>query len=95
MTPLAFIVGIAYVLASTLFVLGLHQMRAPSTARRGNLTSALGMAIAIVATVIVALLGSGGTAWGWIALVLGLAGAPPLPWHSRTLCFIRGLRRSG
>jgi NAD(P) transhydrogenase subunit beta len=72
MTPLAFIVGLTYLLASTLFVLGLHQMRSPSTARRGNLTSALGMAIAIVSTVLVALIGSGGTAWGWTALILGL-----------------------
>jgi NAD(P) transhydrogenase subunit beta len=73
MTPLAFITGIVYLLAATLFVLGLHQMRAPSTARRGNLTSALGMAVAIVATVVVALIGSGGSVWGWIALVLGSA----------------------
>ena len=73
MTTLAFVIGIIYLLAATLFVLGLHQMRAPSTARRGNLTSALGMAIAIIATIVVALLGSGGSLWGWIALVLGAA----------------------
>jgi H+-translocating NAD(P) transhydrogenase subunit beta len=73
MTTLAFVIGLIYLLAATLFVLGLHQMRAPSTARRGNLTSALGMAIAIIATIVVALLGSGGTLWGWIALVLGAA----------------------
>ena len=73
MTTLTFVIGIIYLLAATLFVLGLHQMRAPSTARRGNLTSALGMAIAIVATIVVALLGSGGSWWGWIALILGAA----------------------
>ncbi|MDQ1562492.1 MAG: H+-translocating transhydrogenase subunit beta, partial [Actinomycetota bacterium] len=73
MTSLAFVIGIIYLVAATLFVLGLHQMRAPSTARRGNLTSALGMAIAIVATVVVALLGNGGNLWGWIALILGAA----------------------
>jgi NAD(P) transhydrogenase subunit beta len=73
MTSLTFAIGMVYLLAATLFVLGLHQMRAPSTARRGNLTSALGMAIAIVATVVVALLGSGGSRWGWIALIVGAA----------------------
>ncbi len=73
MTSLTFVIGITYLLAATLFVLGLHQMRAPSTARRGNLTSALGMAIAIVATIVVALLASGGSVWGWIALILGVA----------------------
>ena len=71
MTTLTFVIGIIYLIAATLFVLGLHQMRAPSTARRGNLTSALGMAIAIIATVVVALLGSGGSWWGWIALIFG------------------------
>jgi NAD(P) transhydrogenase subunit beta len=73
MTTRTFVIGVIYLLAATLFVLGLHQMRAPSTARRGNLTSALGMASAIVATTVVALLGSGGSWWGWIALILGAA----------------------
>jgi NAD(P) transhydrogenase subunit beta len=72
-TTLAFVIGLAYLVAATLFVLGLHQMRAPSTARRGNLTSVLGMAIAIAATLVVALVTSGGSVWGWLALVLGAA----------------------
>ena len=71
MTTLTFVTGIIYLLAATLFVLGLHQMRAPSTARRGNLTAALGMAIAIIATIVVALVGSGGSLWAWLALILG------------------------
>ena len=73
MTVLAFVIGLAYLAAATLFVLGLHQMRAPSTARRGNLTSAAGMAIAVIATVTVALIASGGSLWGWLALVVGAA----------------------
>jgi NAD(P) transhydrogenase subunit beta len=73
MTTLAFVIGIIYLIAATLFVLGLHQMRSPSTARRGNLTSALGMAIAIAATLVIALVSSGGSMWGWLALVLGAA----------------------
>jgi len=73
MTTLAFVIGLVYLLAATSFVLGLHQMRAPSTARRGNLTSAAGMAVAIAATIFVALLASGGSPWGWIAVVVGAA----------------------
>jgi H+-translocating NAD(P) transhydrogenase subunit beta len=73
MTTVAFISGILYLIAATLFVLGLHQMRAPSTARRGNLTSAIGMTIAIGVTIVVALLAGHGSLWGWIALVLGSA----------------------
>jgi NAD(P) transhydrogenase subunit beta len=73
MTGTAFIVGSAYLLAAILFVVGLHQMRSPSTARRGNLVSATGMAIAIVSTVVFALVDSGGQLIAWVALVLGLA----------------------
>jgi H+-translocating NAD(P) transhydrogenase subunit beta len=73
MTTVAFVSGILYLVAAALFVLGLHQMRAPSTARRGNLTSAIGMAIAIAVTIVVVLPAGHGSLWGWIALVLGSA----------------------
>jgi len=72
MSTLAFVTGLAYLLAATLFVVGLHRMRAPATARRGNLVSAGGMVVAVAATVVFALVDSGGTLWGWLALVLGL-----------------------
>jgi NAD(P) transhydrogenase subunit beta len=72
MSTLAFVTGLAYLLAATLFVVGLHRMRAPATARRGNQVSACGMAIAVAATAVFALVESGGTLWGWLALVLGL-----------------------
>ncbi|MCU1533722.1 MAG: transhydrogenase subunit beta [Glaciihabitans sp.] len=73
MTTLAFVIGVSYLLSATLFVLGLHQMRAPSTARRGNLTSAVGMAIALVGTVILAATTGVATPLGWAALLLGSA----------------------
>ncbi|MHA6757979.1 NAD(P)(+) transhydrogenase (Re/Si-specific) subunit beta [Streptacidiphilus sp. PAMC 29251] len=73
MSTLAFVTGVAYLLAATLFVVGLHRMRSPVTARRGNLVSAGGMVVAVAATVVFALVESGGTLWGWLALVLGLA----------------------
>jgi NAD(P) transhydrogenase subunit beta len=76
MTVLEFVIGAAYLLAAILFVVGLHLMRAPSTARRGNLISAGGMLVAVGSTVVFALLDAGGSVWAWIALVLGLlAGA--------------------
>jgi NAD(P) transhydrogenase subunit beta len=55
-----------------MFVIGLHLMRAPSSARRGNLVSAAGMVVAVVATVVFALVATGGSVWGWLALVVGL-----------------------
>jgi len=73
MTIFQFLVGVIYLAASTLFVVGLHMMRAPSTARRGNLISAGGMAIAVITTIVFALVSSGGNWIGWGALVVGVA----------------------
>ena len=44
---------ILYLLAASSFVLGLHLMTSPATARRGNLLSAAGMALAIATTIAV------------------------------------------
>ncbi|WP_345762051.1 NAD(P)(+) transhydrogenase (Re/Si-specific) subunit beta [Diaminobutyricibacter sp. McL0608] len=72
MTPLELGTGLAYLAASVAFVVGLHLMRTPSTARRGNLLSASGMAVAIVATLVLAIAGSGSPT-GWIVLAVGIA----------------------
>ena len=45
-------INLAYILASVLFILGLKGLSHPRTAVRGNLTGALGMFIAIVATLL-------------------------------------------
>ena len=42
-----------YLLASGCFVIGLHLMNSPATARRGNQVSAAGMVLAILTTVVV------------------------------------------
>ena len=42
----------AYVLAAVLFVFALKMMASPKTARRGNLIGAIGMLIAILATLL-------------------------------------------
>jgi H+-translocating NAD(P) transhydrogenase subunit beta len=46
-------VHLVYLACATCFVVGLHLMNAPATARRGNQVSAAGMAVAVLATVAV------------------------------------------
>ena len=43
--------SLAYLLAAVLFILGLKQLSSPKTARNGNFTAAVGMVIALGATV--------------------------------------------
>ncbi len=45
-------ITIIYIIASVLFVLGLKRMNSPVTARRANLMSAVGMLLAIIATLL-------------------------------------------
>ena len=68
------LIQLAYLASAVLFILGLRMMSSPKTAPRGNLTAAVGMFIAVVAT----LLNSEVVDYRWIALgavVGGLAGA--------------------
>jgi len=44
------LIGLAYLVAAFLFVLGLRYLSNPTTARRGNQIAAVGMAIAVLAT---------------------------------------------
>lgn len=46
------ILEISYVLASVLFIIGLKMLSHPLTARRGNFMAAIGMGLAIVATIL-------------------------------------------
>jgi NAD(P) transhydrogenase subunit beta len=74
------VVRVVYLVAAVTFVLGLHLMRSPATARRGNLLSASGMAAAVLATVVLLLAGDGEGAGvvpiAGVALLLGtLVGA--------------------
>lgn len=66
--------ALAYLLSAVLFILALKGLTHPSTARRGNVFGMIGMAIAIIAT----LLGSEVQSYGFIiagVLVGGLIGA--------------------
>ena len=81
------LIHLSFILGAALFVVGLHLMNSPATARRGNQLSAVGMTIAVVGTII--LLATevhvGGVGWVIIGLgmiiggVLGFATARTVP----------------
>ncbi|MDE0230159.1 MAG: NAD(P)(+) transhydrogenase (Re/Si-specific) subunit beta [Spirochaetaceae bacterium] len=66
---MSFVTPFLYIVSAILFVFGIKQLSKATTARRGNATSALGMLIAIVATLV-----GRGFQFQWI-IVGALAGA--------------------
>lgn len=52
MNSIELFINLAYVLSAALFIIGLKLLSHPSSARKGNLVSALGMLIAVVATLL-------------------------------------------
>ncbi|TAH37318.1 MAG: NAD(P)(+) transhydrogenase (Re/Si-specific) subunit beta [Planctomycetota bacterium] len=71
---------IAYLAAAALFVLGLKMLNRVRTARRGNALAAVGMALAIIAT----LATHAGLSWSWIIAGL-LAGSVLGAWLARAV----------
>ncbi len=72
------LVRIAWLVGAVAFVIGLARMNSPATARNGNLLSAGGMAVAIVATAIFLLLRPNTSTGnnlliGWVIIVVGIA----------------------
>src|SRR6476661_3992103 len=71
------LVRVLWIAGAVCFVLGLGRMNSPATARNGNLLSAAGMVVAIVATAVLILsrqlLGDGFVATGWIIIAIGIA----------------------
>jgi len=69
-------INFVYVVSAALFIFGLKMLSSPDTARRGNLLSAVGMLIAIVATLL-----AQGLDYRWILIgmlvgsLLGMTGA--------------------
>ena len=61
---------VAYLASAVLFILGLRMLSSPKTAPRGNLMAAVGMFIAVVAT----LVSSGVVDYRWIALGAAIGG---------------------
>jgi H+-translocating NAD(P) transhydrogenase subunit beta len=60
-----------YIVAFSMFILGVKQGTHPTTAKRGNLVAAAGMAVAVVTTLLLDGMGN----WGLIALGLGIGTA--------------------
>ena len=58
--------------AAACFVLGLHLMNTPGTARRGNLLSGGAMAVAVAAALVLIVSRGGVTATAWIVMILGV-----------------------
>jgi H+-translocating NAD(P) transhydrogenase subunit beta len=72
MTPL---VQVLYLIAFSLFIYGLMGLTGPKTAVRGNLIAAVGMGIAVVATLLIPGMGN----WGLIALGVAIGTALGVP----------------
>jgi NAD(P) transhydrogenase subunit beta len=64
------IVVLAGVIAASAFVIGLHFMNSPATARNGNRISAAGMALAVVVTFLYLVLREGGLSTEGLAIIL-------------------------
>jgi NAD(P) transhydrogenase subunit beta len=73
MSTLDFVVRLVYLGAAACFVLGLHLMNSPATARRGNLLSAAGMSAAVLATVVLLATDGGLHATNWVVMIAGAA----------------------
>jgi len=73
MTSFTGSIQLVYVVAAACFVIGLHLMNSPATARRGNQVSITGMVIAGIATLILMIHDGTVTATGWIVLIAGAA----------------------
>lgn len=52
MSTAQILIALSYIIASVFFIYGLKMLSSPATARRGNMVSAVGMLIAVVATLL-------------------------------------------
>ena len=79
-------IQLVYVLAAACFVVGLHLMNSPATARRGNQVSTAGMTIAVATTLVLLIHEGSVTAVGWTVLIVGaLLGSAVGLWSARTV----------
>ena len=86
MTGFTGYVQLVYVLVAALFVMGLHLMNSPATARRGNQVALTGMAIAVIATLVLLIHDGTVTTTGWIVVIVGsLLGSAVGLWAARTV----------
>ena len=86
MTGFTGYIQLVYVLVAALFVMGLHLMNSPATARRGNQVALAGMAIAVIATLVLLIHDGTVTTTGWIVVIVGsLLGSAVGLWAARTV----------
>src|ERR1700742_104955 len=69
------VIDLLYIVAFSLFIVGLRMLRGPRTAVRGNHTAAVGMGIAVIAT----LLGPGVGHWPLIVVAVAIGAAIGVP----------------
>ena len=79
------LVYLAWLVGAACFVLGLHQMNSPATARNGNRLRAAGMVVAVVATLVAAsppapdgAMSAADRAWSIIVVGFLIGGGPGL-----------------
>ncbi len=70
-------INVCYIVAFTLFILGIRQLTHPRTARRGNIVAAVGMAIAVIATLLKTEVGDYGliALWAAVGTIVGVPAA--------------------
>src|ERR1700748_2235672 len=61
------LIQLLYIVAFSMFIIGLRMLRGPRTAVRGNQVAAVGMAVAVCATLLTRGVGD------WILIVVGVA----------------------
>ena len=71
MSTFAWVTQLLYVLSASCFVLGLHLMNNPASARRGNQVSTVGMATAIAVTLAIVIHSGAISATGWAVMIAG------------------------
>ena len=74
MNAVSIAVALAYLLAAAGFVVALHLMNSPATARRGSRLSWLGMIVAVAAALVSVIHDATITTAGWIVLIAGAGG---------------------
>ena len=73
-----FLINLSYIVASVLFILGIKMLGSATTARKGNLISAIGMLLAVVVTLL-----ESGLDYPWIVAGLLIGGAVGTVWAKR------------
>ncbi len=72
MTALQTIASLVYLLSAICYVIGVHMMRSPKTAKNGNILSGVGMIMAVIMIIIEIINDGKIDLGGWTALIAGL-----------------------